>query len=126
MPWWANIYLAFLLVLTIWSVSVDRKADVTAWRIVLDVASMTVWAWFVVAYFRPTLAETAGRWTWVFFVAALVWTGVGVHRDIARMQPDPDLTPRANLTAEVIGIAIGAITLAPAVTLALLVMRDAS
>ena len=83
MPWWANVYLAFLLVLTIWSVSVDRQADVTGWRIGLDVASMAVWGWFVVAYFHPQLAATLGRWTAIAFGAALVWTGVGVHRDIS-------------------------------------------
>ena len=125
MPWWANVYLAFLLVLTIWSVSVDLQADVTGWRIGLDVASMVVWAWFVVAYFHPELAETLGRWTGIAFAAALVWTGVGVHRDIADLRPDPDLTPRTNLTAEMVGIAVGAIALAPAVTVALLVMRSA-
>ena len=125
MPWWASVYLAFLLVLTIWSISVDRKANVAAWRIGLDAVSMAVWAWFVVAYFRPALAETVGRWTLAAFVAALVWTGIGVHRDIADMRPDPDLTCRENFAAELVGVGLGAIALAPAVTLALLVMRRA-
>jgi hypothetical protein len=123
MPWWAHLYLAFLLVLTVASVVVDRRRGVTAWRMSLDVASMAVWAWFVVAHFHPPLAEPAGRWTALAFLGTLIWTGIGVHREIAELRPHPELTPRANLTLELAGIATAAIALVPAVTMALLVMR---
>ena len=123
MPWWAHLYVAFLLVLTVASVVVDRRRGVAAWRVSLDVISMAVWGWFVLAYFHPALAEPVSRWTVIVFVGTLVWTGIGVQREIAELRPDPQLTARANLTLELAGIATAAITLAPAVTMALLVTR---
>ena len=122
MPVLAGLYLTFLLALTVASVVVDRRRGVAAWRIGLDVTSMVIWAWFVVAYFRPALSEPAGRWTAIAFAGTLIWTGIGVHREIADLEPDPHLTPRVNLALELAGISAGALALAPAVTMALLVM----
>ncbi|HYD55175.1 MAG TPA: hypothetical protein VEA99_21240 [Gemmatimonadaceae bacterium] len=114
MPIWATVYLMLLVVVTAGSVVVDLRRGERAAPLGLDVVAMGVLAVLFAAHFAPGLLQGLGRAALPLFVIAFVWVSARAHRDIDRMERDPELSARANLIAQHVGIALGVLFLSPA------------
>jgi hypothetical protein len=117
MPWWALLYLAVLFALEIGSARLRRQLGVSWLMLALDLATIAGWALLVAAYFDAPLAERLGRAAIGLFAAALVWTGLSAHRDIALFEEHPDVPPDARHAADFVGILLTVLILTPAVGL---------
>lgn len=112
---WAQVYLAAFALLTVFSIRRDVKKGKAAAYLAADALSSLGWMWMIAAYFHPTLIAPFGRGAAVAFLVVLAWTVVDVHRDIAALEPDAELSPRANHVAEMVGICVSALLLSPAI-----------
>jgi hypothetical protein len=104
-----------LAVLTVWSAVEDARKGRSALRLVTDVGTSAAFAVLFAAYFVPALGDRLGRVALPLFVGAFAWTGISVHREIGAMEPDPQLSPRANLIAEHLAIFLGVLAASPAI-----------
>jgi hypothetical protein len=66
-----------------------------------------------VAHFVPALGMAIGWPALPLFAAAFGWLGYSTHRDIVSLVPDPELSPRANLLGDHIGVLLGTLVIAP-------------
>jgi hypothetical protein len=125
LPIWAVLYLLLLLGITIWSFVEDRRQGKRTALLILDVTAMLVLGGLFAAYFHPPLGATLGRSAAPLFAAAVAYLAIGAHRDIARLQSDPELSPRQNLVAEHLGILLGVLFISPAIAFAALAVKEA-
>ena len=113
MPIWATLYLLLIAGFAIWSVVDDVRQGDSRLRIGADVIAISILVFLFAAYFTPALADPLGRVAAPLFLGAFLWTGIAAQREIAEENDDPDLSPRANLVAEHLGIAIGVLLFSP-------------
>jgi hypothetical protein len=125
LPVWAVVYLVLLLGITIWSVVEDRRQGKHTALLILDVAATLVLGALFAAYFHPPVGAAIGRAAAPVFVAAVAYVAIGAHRDIDRLQSDPELSPRQNLLAEHLGILLGVLFISPAIAFGALAVRAA-
>ena len=118
MPIWAGLYLLVIAGFALWSVIDDMRQGDSRVRVIADVVAMSILCYLFVGYFSPGIADPLGRVAAPLFLAAFLWTGIAAHREIAEENDDPDLSPRANVVAEHIGIAIGVIAFSPLIAFA--------
>jgi uncharacterized membrane protein YfcA len=109
------VYLVLLAALTVWSTVDDARKGRPAFRLCVDAAAVTVLGVLFAAYFLPAFGARLGRAALPLFVVAFVWTGVTTQRDINRMEPEPQLSPRANLLVEHLGIFLAVLAASPAI-----------
>lgn len=115
MPTLAVLYLILLAVLTVWSAAEDARKGRSALRLAADVGASIAFGVLFAAYFVSALGDLLGRAALPMFVAAFAWTGMTVHREIGAMEPDPQLSARANLIAEHLAIFLGVLAASPAI-----------
>lgn len=118
MPIWAGLYLVVIAGFAVWSVRDDVREGNTVARVVADIVAICILGFLFVGHFLPGLTEPLGRIAAPMFLAAFLWTGIAAQREIAEENDDPDLSPRANVVAEHIGIAIGVIAFSPLIAFA--------
>lgn len=118
MPLWAGLYLLVIAGFALWSVVDDVRQGDSRLRVLADVSAMSILGFLFVGYFVPGVAESLGRVAAPLFLAAFLWTGIAAQREIAAENDDPDLSPRANIVAEHIGIAIGVVAFSPLIAFA--------
>ena len=118
MPIWAALYLVAVAGVVAWSIVDDRRAGRSWWRPVADVAATVALAYLFAGYFKHDLVAPIGRLAAPLYAVAFLWTGVSAHRDVTEDDPDPELSARANLVAEHLGIAVGLLLVAPLIALA--------
>ncbi len=80
---------------------------------VADAAAMGVLGLLFVAHFVPPLGLAMGRLALPLFAAGFAWTGYSTHHDIVSLPPDPELSRRANLLGDHIGVLVGVLVFAP-------------
>ena len=94
-----------------------RSHKATPW-IVADLAAMAALGLLFVAHFVPPLGLAIGRLGVLLFAAGFAWTGYSSHQDIVSLPQDPELSPRANLLGDHIGVLLGVLVLAPLIGVA--------
>jgi uncharacterized membrane protein YfcA len=112
-PFWASLYLIVIVGLAAWAVINDLRQGDSRLRVTADVAAVMILGWLFAGYFVHAVGEPLGRAAAPLFIAAFLWTGIAAQREIAEENDDPELSPRANLVAEHLGIAIGVIVFSP-------------
>jgi hypothetical protein len=108
MPWYAWIYLLLLALIGAGGFVSMLRARRPVWRALVHVATIVVFAYGVVLYFRRGDAGTA--FAFALFVATLLQAQKGVA-DAHEMRVRP------MTTASRVGVALGALTLLPAIAL---------
>jgi hypothetical protein len=108
MPWYAWAYLLLLALIGAGGLVAMLRARRPVWRALVHVASITVFAYGVVLYFRGGDAGTG--FALALFVATLLQARKSVA-DAHEMRARP-VTPASR-----IGVALGALTLLPAIAL---------
>jgi hypothetical protein len=117
-PIWAGLYLLVIAGFALWSVIDDVRQGDSRIRGIVDAIAMSILCYLFVGYFKPGLADPLGRVAAPLFLAAFLWTGFAAQREIVEENDDPDLSPRANVVVEHIGIAIGVIAFSPLIAFA--------
>ena len=117
-PIWATLYLLAVAGVVIWSVADDVRSRKPWWHPVTDVIATVALGFLFAGYHRPELVEPLGRGAALLYAVALLWTGAAAHREVTEDDPDPELSPGANLVAEHLGIALGLLLVAPLLGLA--------
>jgi hypothetical protein len=112
-PLWAGLYLLVIAGFAAWSVTDDIRQGDSRLRVIADVLAITILGFLFAGYFLPGLADPLGRVAAPLFIAAFLWTGIAAQREIAEENDDPELSKRANVVAEHIGIVIGVIVFSP-------------
>jgi hypothetical protein len=106
MPWWLPIY--FLAVVTV-TVLATRDEIEDKEPIAMTVAELIAVALLLVAglayWFEPVRSLLSTTAPFVY-VAGLSWFGLSAFREIRKLKPDSELSPRLNLASVVIGISL--------------------
>jgi len=105
MPLWLPIYLLLVVTVTVLAIRDDWRSQplvVTAVELIattlLIVSGLAYWAESV-----RNLLSTAAPYV---FVAGLSWIGLSAFREIRKLRPDPELTPKENLASAVVGVSL--------------------
>lgn len=73
MPWWASLYVAFIVMSLPFGISTIRRLEQDVLHPVGGVLSTLLSASFVVSYFYPDLLPYRGPQTWLIFIFVLGW-----------------------------------------------------
>lgn len=108
MPWYVWIYLLLLALIGAGGFVAMLRARRPVWRALVHVATIIVFAYGVVLYFR---GGDAGMW---FALALFVATLLQARKGVADAH---EMRVRPMTTASRVGVALGALTLLPAIAL---------
>ena len=113
MPIWAIVYLTLIAALSVWAIQDDLRSGEPRIRAVGDAVAMATLGFLFAGYFVTEVVAPLGRAAAPIFVLAFLWTGIAAHRELLEDDPDPELSARANLIIEHLGILIGVLIFAP-------------
>ena len=119
------MYLGVVALIAVWSAIDDARAQKAAAWIVADIAALGALALLFVSHFHPPLASAIGRPAILLFALGFAWTGYATHREIMALVPDPELSPRANLVGDHLGVLLGVAVFAPLIGFAAVVAMQA-
>ena len=118
MPWWALAYVVGYGVMTIAAAWKDRKQAEPAWRILSDLVATAALLTMGVAYWYPDVIGPLGRAAAPMLGVIVLWDMYSTNRDFVQLREDPELKVEEAPHAEMVAIAVGAVTIAPIYALA--------
>ena len=129
MPWWASLYVAFIVMSLPFGVATLRRLEQDMIHPVGGVLSTLLSVSFVISYFYPDLIPYHGNQTWIVLLFVLGWDAYAFMRLKERLPeilelPDEALDEQVDMTK--MSFAIGLLLILPAYIWGLLVCLRAS
>lgn len=115
MPWWAYLYLALFVLLTIAGVSDDLRRPHRALFISGEVFSAAFVVLFVAAYFYPVIASTLSHSIFVMVGLGMAYEIVAAHRVVREheLNRDSELSPGETAVLNNLGLFLGNLFVVP-------------
>jgi hypothetical protein len=84
MPWFVTAYLLLIGAMGVYSFLDDRKEGRSAAYLAIDAAVTGSWGYFVIAYFRPGVAEPIGLALPLLLLFSLAWVAADAWCEMRR------------------------------------------